>query len=62
MALSALWFGALLSSSESNPDGWMERGKVVVVAGMPRSGSTALYNMVRLVMQEQDPNLIPLSV
>lgn len=40
------------------PGPTMPRGLVVVVAGLQRSGSTALYNLARLLMSDQDPNLI----
>jgi hypothetical protein len=38
----------------------MPRGLVVVVAGLQRSGSTGLYNLARLLMADQDPNLVML--
>ena len=37
-------------------------GLVVAVAGLPRTGSTALYNMLRLIMFDRDPNLVTLFV
>lgn len=37
-------------------------GLVVAVAGLPRTGSTALYNMLRILMFDRDPNLIALFV
>lgn len=42
--------------------GVMRPGTVVIVAGMPRSGSTALFNIARLLMQDNDPNTLPLYV
>eukprot|EP00038_Savillea_parva_P013521 m.211289 g.211289 ORF g.211289 m.211289 type:complete len:371 (+) comp25433_c0_seq1:184-1296(+) len=36
----------------------MKQGLIVVVAGLQRSGSTALYNLARLLMSDQDPNLV----
>eukprot|EP00040_Diaphanoeca_grandis_P012219 m.62186 g.62186 ORF g.62186 m.62186 type:complete len:357 (+) comp23103_c0_seq1:341-1411(+) len=51
----------LESISFTDADGMSNRmrlGTIVVVAGLPRSGSTALYNLARLVMFNQDPNLM----